>query len=124
MSNTRQVPRDSFSSLDRLLPQPNTVDVTMEIVGDEVGDQLEADRVPWHGLIYDPTNDVIEVSAGERDDQDRVSLRHEIHQPDKVWLEEVDGAVKSLSIESGAGPRTILRFHRRSAIGGKGAGAS
>lgn len=120
MINTRQVPKGSLSGLDRLLPQPNTVDVTMEIVGDEVGDQLEADRVPWHGLIYDPTNDVIEVSTGERDHRDQVSLRHEIHQPDRVWLEEVDGTVKSLSIESGTGPRTILRFHHRSAIGGKG----
>lgn len=118
MINTREVPRESLTGLDRLLPQPNTVDVTMEIVGDDVGDQLEADRVPWHGLIYDPTNDVIEVSAGERDDAGRVSLRHEIHEPNKVWLEEVDGAVESLSIEPNVGPRTILRFHNRSAISG------
>ncbi len=121
MINTREIPRESLIGLDRLLPQPNTVDVTMEIVGDDVGDQLEADRVPWHGLIYDPTNDVIEVSAGERDDQGQVSLRHEIHKPSKVWLEEVDGSVESVSIESSVGPRTILRFDSRSAISGGGA---
>lgn len=49
------------------LPDPESVDVTIEVLDESFGDQLEADRLPWHALVYDTRSDVIELSVGGRD---------------------------------------------------------
>lgn len=116
--STRQIPTEALSRLGDHLPATHTIDVTMEVIGDDVGDQLEADHLPWHSLVYDSDNDVIEVSVGGHAEDHPVTLRHAIHHPTKVWMEERDGFVRSLSIEAASGPKTIIRFHPRAALEG------
>ena len=107
---------DLGTPLDRL-PDPGTVDVTVEVIGAELGDQLQAERLPWHGVIYDSGNDILEVSLGRRDRVASGQLRHAVHAPTVLWLEERDGVANALCIESAGGPQTIVRFHRRYALG-------
>lgn len=97
------------------LPDPETVDVTIEVVGEDVGDQIEAQRLPWNGLTYDADKDVVELSVGGREAVP-VVLRHQVEDPSKVWVEEVDGIVRALSIQAADGPQTIVRFHDRKAL--------
>jgi hypothetical protein len=117
MSFTREVPFDSLSDLRARLPAAGTVDATIEIVGEDIGDQIEAQKLPWHALVYDEPNDVLEISVGGVDPAVPVVLRHEIHSPEGLWVEETEGSVRAISIKCEDGPQTIVRFHERHALG-------
>ena len=114
---TNQIPLDQLDALADKLPAINTVDVTIEVLDEAIGDQLEAIRLPWHGIVYDRRSEIIELSVGGRDRRIPVVLRHLIHRPTGVWLEEEDGRTKALLVEAAASPRTIVTFHERAALG-------
>lgn len=114
---TTEVPLERISDLQRRLPAANTADVTIEVLGEDLGDQVQAQRLPWHALIYDLNNDILELSVGGRDRRVPIVLRHEIHHPSRVWTEEIDGSVRVISIESSDESRTIVRFHQRPILG-------
>jgi hypothetical protein len=107
---------DSIGDLADRLPPPGTVDVTIEVVGIDLGDQVEAQKLPWHALIYDVSSRTIEISVGGRDHTVPVVLRHEIHNPARVWVEDDFGSVRAISVEAGDGVQTIVRFHVRPAL--------
>ncbi|MEE8375185.1 MAG: DUF5335 family protein [Acidimicrobiia bacterium] len=110
---TTEIPLERISDLQSRLPAANTADVTIEVLGKDLGDQVQAQRLPWHSLIYDLSNDILELSVGGRDHRVPVVLRHEIHHPSRVWTEEFDGSVRAISIESSDESQTIVRFHQR-----------
>ncbi|HEY3428114.1 MAG TPA: DUF5335 family protein, partial [Acidimicrobiia bacterium] len=64
---TNKIPMEQIEGLADKLPTPNTVDVTIEVFDEEIGDQLEAIRLPWHGIVYDSRSEIIELSVGGRD---------------------------------------------------------
>lgn len=107
----------AMEGLADLLPGPESVDVTIEVLDESFGDQVEADHLPWHALMYDAHNDVIELSVGGRDRRIPVVLRHSISHPTGVWLEQEDGLPVALMIESKDTAKTIVRFHRHAALG-------
>lgn len=114
---TNKIPMEQIEGLADKLPTPNTVDVTIEVFDEEIGDQLEAIRLPWHGIVYDSRSEIIELSVGGRDRRIPVVLRHSIHQPNGVWLEQEDGRTVALLIEAADSARTIVTFHERAALG-------
>ena len=114
---TNKIPMEQLERLADQLPATKTVDVTIEVFDEEIGDQLEAIRLPWHGLVYDSRNEIIELSVGGRDRRIPVVLRHSIHKPTGVWLEQEGGRAISLLIEAADSPRTIVTFHERAALG-------
>lgn len=112
---TNEVPLEALVAVSGLLPSADTIDVTIERIGVDVGDQLQVDRRPWLGLTYDPATHSIEISIGASSGGAFVS-RHVVHRPERVWVESRDGAVNSVNIEVADGPDTMLRFHRRRAL--------
>lgn len=116
MSTTSEIDLDSIEALAARLPAPGTVDVTIEVMGEDIGDQVQVQRLPWHTLIYDDSSRVLELSIGARGESIPVRFRHEIHHPSRVWLEEEAGTVKAISIECENGPQTIVKFHERPAL--------
>lgn len=115
MAETIHVPLVAVDEFARRLPEPGSVDVTIEVMGMEVGDQVEAQRLPWHRLIHDRST--LEISVGGRDRSVPVVLRHEIKDPASLWAEEEAGLVRSFSIEDREGVQTVVRFHDRPALG-------
>lgn len=115
--DTTKIALEQINDLADRLPSPNTVDVTIEVFDEEIGDQLEAVRLPWHAVVYDTRNEVIELSVGGRDRRIPVVFRHSIRRPTGVWLEQEDGRAIALLIEAEDSPRTIVRFHDRAALG-------
>ena len=114
---TTKVSLEAVDGLSDLLPAPESVDVTIEVLDESFGDQLEADRLPWHALVYDARSDVIELSVGGRDRRLPVVFRHSISGPTGLWLEQEDGLPVALMIESTDSAKTIVRFHRHAALG-------
>ncbi len=117
MSTTTELPIDSIGELASRLPQPGTADVTIEVIGEDIGDQIQVERLPWHALIYDETEKVLELSVGARGRNLEVVFRHEVHSPMRIWVEEEPGAVKSMNIQHEDGTQTIVRFLEHRALG-------
>jgi len=113
MSPTIELPVAAIEELARRLPAPGAVDVTIEILGEDIGDQIQVQRLPWHALVYDSAANVLELSVGSRGRSLSVVFRHEIHDPMKVWIEEVGVSVKAISIEQADGVQTVVRFYHR-----------
>jgi hypothetical protein len=106
----------SIDEFARRLPAPGSVDVSIEILSDDIGDQIQVQRLPWNALVYDSAASVLELSVGGHDRSLPVVFRHEIHDPTRVWVEEDGGSVKTMSIEQADGVQTIVRFFKRQAL--------
>ena len=91
MSPTRQLPIESIAEFADRLPAAGTQDVTIEVINDDIGDQIQVRRLPWHALIYDQKEKVLELSVGARGSKVEVVFRHEIHNPASFWVEEDAG---------------------------------
>jgi hypothetical protein len=122
MSVTIEIPVGSYASLAAMLPPAHTVNVTVEDIGSDIGDQVAVDRLPLRSFSYDPDRHELDVTAGGRDRRDP-PVSHRVTGPTGIWVEIHDGMVHSLAVES-AGHRAIVTFHSRTALGRtRGAGA-
>lgn len=117
MSTTTELSFGSIEDFTTRLPSPGSVDVTIEVLGADIGDQVQVQRLPWHTLIYDTSSEVLELSVGSRGRSVPVVFRHEIHHPERLWVEEEGGSIKVISIEHADGTQTIVTFHERQALG-------
>lgn len=84
--------------------------VSIELMGRDIGDQLEAQDQSLLGITVDPPSGAfkIEVIVGE---SSGINIAHEIAHPIHVRLAQADdGRDAALEIEPDGGPRTLLRF--------------
>jgi len=117
MPPTTQLPIGSIGEFADRLPEPGTKDVTIEVLNEEFGDQIQVERLPWHALIYDEEEKVLELSVGARGQKVEVVFRHEIHNPIKFWVEDEAGVVESINVEHEDGTKTIVQFFDHRALG-------
>jgi hypothetical protein len=89
--------------------------VTVEVLGAEIGAQVEAQELPLEGITAELKaggEDVINIMLGGKS-TGRVT--HNVPRPTHVRIEQTEsGADMTLQIESGGGVTTLVRF--RSAI--------
>jgi hypothetical protein len=116
MSQTTQLPIESIGEFADRLPASGTQDVTIEVINDDIGDQIQVKRLPWHALIYDQKEKVLELSVGARERKMEIIFRHEIHNPARIWVEEDAGVVRSMNIEHEDGTKTIVHFFEHKAL--------
>jgi hypothetical protein len=87
--------------------------VTVEILGLDIGDQVQVRNLPLEGIIVETNDDGDEMTiiAGSRPD---ARISHTICGPLRVWVKQNEqGADEALEIESPAGA-VLVRF--RSAV--------
>lgn len=105
--STREIPREEWLAFfDSFSRQHDGWLITVEVLGADVGAQIESHEQPLAGIVAE--QDVITIflrsSAADH-------LAHLIHRPSHVRLEETnEGAHEALHIESSAGPTTLVRF--------------
>lgn len=116
MALTTRLPIESIGEFAYRLPEPGTKDVTIEVLNEEIGDQIQVERLPWQALIYDEKEKVLELSVGARGQKVEVVFRHEIHNPIRFWVEKEAGVVKSMNIEHQDGTKTIVQFFEHPAL--------
>jgi hypothetical protein len=95
-SNDGEIPREAWQSTLEALTKEHENDVaTIEIVGLDVGDQLEAEQIPFAYIEYDPHDDAVNVGVGGLDGRYPAVLRHEVAHPLSVFIRpsEVDEPV-------------------------------
>ncbi|WP_147251959.1 DUF5335 family protein [Blastococcus sp. TF02-9] len=77
-------------------------DVTIEVLDPEIGDNQMVERLPFEGVTYDDRDDVLVVAVGGKDQRYPVVLRHVIHHPrDLVVDQNPQGAALKVTDESG-----------------------
>jgi hypothetical protein len=110
---TREIPRhewaaffDSFSRIHEGWLS------TVEVLGADVGAQIEVSEQPLAGITADLRDDrqqdVVSILIGGKSGE---HVAHMIRRPTHVRLKQTpDGADEALHIESDSGPTTLLRF--------------
>jgi len=77
--------------------------VEIETASLDIGDQVEAEWIPFQGIDYDHKDDLVEVVLEKLD--------HLIRHPQEVYVDEDLGeGLKSLEIVDGEGRRHILKL--------------
>lgn len=113
---TREIPKNEWSEFfDRFSRKHEGWLVSVEILGLEIGGQLEQQHVALEGITNERDevegNTIIIMTGAKPEGH----ITHSITQPTAVSLEETDeGADAALAIRSNDGTMTLLRF--RSAV--------
>jgi hypothetical protein len=109
---TREIPRDEWVEFcDSFSRQHEGWIGTIEVLGKEIGAQVEARELPFAGITAELKTggeDVITITARE---QPESHVAHIIVSPEKVMLEETDeGAHEALKVDASDGTATLLSF--------------
>jgi hypothetical protein len=67
-----------------------------------LGDQVQANWVALIGLVYDPKDDLVEVTLE--------GLDHLIHNPRDIYIEQGNGSLASIEITDAEGARQIIKL--------------
>ena len=85
--------------------------VTIEVLGLEIGDQIEARRVPLKGLSLDVKDRPHGAVSILIEDMHGAHTERMVHQPVNVQLKtSADGSDEVLAVESADGTTTLVRF--------------
>jgi hypothetical protein len=96
---------------DSLTPNVEGMLVTIEVMDEQEGDQLDVERMPLQAISYDPRDDVLEVALGGRGLRYPVVLRHFISSPSTISVEESSSITPTaILVTDGAGVRTLIRL--------------
>jgi hypothetical protein len=69
---------------DRVSKELGAKQVEIEVAGLDIGDEIEAEWIPFTGVSYDPKDNVLSIFS------DR--MEHMIHKPREIWVDfAVDG---------------------------------
>lgn len=109
--STREIPRDEWSEyFDSFSHQHKGWLVTIEMLGPDLGDLVEARQLPLEGIIVESNREgetQIEIIAGEKPDS---HISHTVSSPRRVWIKQTEqGADEALEIESEANA-VLVRF--------------
>ena len=109
---TREIPREQWREfLDGFSRAHESSLATLEVVGRDVGAQVEARELPLVGVSYDDKGsgaDSVEILLGLTPDD---HLTHVVPRPQRLWvMQDDDGADQALDIEDRDDHRTLLRF--------------
>jgi hypothetical protein len=89
-----------FDNLSNVLPATL---VEIEVVGLDVGDQLETSGLKLTGISYDPKDNNLLVNLDDK-------LEHCIRAPQQVYVDEDSAGLHSLEVVCGEGHRHIIKF--------------
>jgi hypothetical protein len=74
----------------------------VEVAALNLGDQVQAQWLPFGGIVYDPKGDLIEVVLE--------GLDHLIHKPRQVFVDEEAALLRSLEVIDEDGARQIIKL--------------
>jgi hypothetical protein len=96
---------------DSIIPNIDGMLVTIEVMSDELGDQVDVERLPLGAIGYDRKDDVLEVSVGGRSTRYPVLLHHFISGPQTISVEESGPlSPRAILVTDAGGVRTLIRL--------------
>jgi peptidoglycan hydrolase-like protein with peptidoglycan-binding domain len=115
-----ELPREAWHDFfEDVTKEHEPSDVTVEVLGLDLGDQLEAEKLPLAYLEYDPKDDEFIVGVGGRDGRYPVVLDHAVHGPQKILVDNrVPALVTAVEVADGDGQQTIVTLQSRPELPG------
>jgi hypothetical protein len=109
-TQARVVPKQEWHDfLEQLTKDHERDRVTIEVVGEEVGDQFEGTALPLDNIEYDFKDNLMVVAVGDDGGGSPVVLRHFVRNPEKVFFEpELGHGAWALDLVSRDGSQTIV----------------
>jgi hypothetical protein len=116
-TSTREIPRAEWRTyFDAFSRNLEPLVATLEVSGEEVGAQIEADTAKLRGITYDDKDDILVIGldsiGGSSEDVERV-----VSAPQTIYLETLDGGALNFDVEDGEGVKTLLRLTRPPELG-------
>jgi len=111
-----EIPRDAWKRTLEALTGEHEGDVaSIEVAELDLGDQFEAEQIPFSYIEYDPHDDAVSVGVGGLDGRYPVMLRHVVAHPQSIFIHN---AVDSVTIEvrSPDGSVTLVTLRARSEL--------
>jgi len=91
--------------------------VTVEVMSDELGDQIDVERLPVQTIGYDHRDNVLEVAVGGRTPRYPVVFRHFIASPQTIQVEDSgQPAPSAILVTDANGDRTLIRLFKPATI--------
>jgi hypothetical protein len=98
--NDGEIPSAAWQqTLEELTKEHETDVATIEVVGADLGDQFEAEQIPFAYVEYDPHDDAASVGVGGLDGRYPVMLRHVVEHPQGIWVHTSTDSGPSVTIE-------------------------
>ena len=86
---------------------------TIEVTELDLGDQLEAEQIPFSYVEYDPHDDAVSVGVGGLDGKYPVTLRHVVEHPQNVFVHTSDAGSVIIEVTSSDGTVTLITLSAR-----------
>jgi hypothetical protein len=88
--------------LDALSKLLGAKQVEIEVLSLRLGEQIEAEWVPFIGIVYDPKDDIVEVALEGVD--------HLIPKPREIWVDDLGANLSSIAVVDGDGNQHLIRL--------------
>lgn len=118
-TNTRELERADWSAyFDSIASNIEGMLATIELMGEQLGDQTDVERLPVQAIGYDPRDDVLEIAVGGRGTRYPVVLRHFVSKPTAISVEEpLEGRPSAILVTDASGLRTLVRLFEPGMLG-------
>lgn len=89
---------------------------TIEVAELDLGDQFEAEQIPFTYIEYDPHDDAVSVGVGGLDGRYPVMLRHVVEHPQHVFIHTSEAGSVTIDVASSDGAVTLITLRSRSEL--------
>ena len=114
MADTMTIDRTGWKGFfDTLSEDHHGEMITMEVLDPSLGDQIEAERLPFNYASYDPKDDVVIIGVGGDTPRFPVILRHMIWHPSEVDIAQLKATEPVLRVVDNDGQATLTHFYRQ-----------
>jgi hypothetical protein len=103
--------REYFDEFSRTI---GTAEVTIEVAGRDLGDQIAAERLVLTGITYDDKDDVLVVAldtGGSRDEYE-----HMIDSPQKIYVATLDNGETTFEVTDGEDHQQLIHVRPAEAL--------
>ena len=115
--NDEEIGRGAWQKTLEALTVDHKGDVaTIEVAELDLGDQFEAEQIPFSYIEYDPHDDAVSVGVGGLDGRYPVMLRHVVEQPQNIFLHTSEGGSVTIEVRSPDGTVTLITLGARSEL--------
>ena len=108
---TRELPRDTWRSyFDELSRELGAVAATVEVDGEDLGAQIEAENLMLRGVSYDDRDDVF-VVALDASGRPTGDVEHMVYGPRRIFVDtEVGIFPDAIDVEDADGHMTLVQL--------------
>jgi hypothetical protein len=116
-SNGEEIPRGAWQkALEELTTEHEGDVATIEVAELDLGDQFEAEQIPFSYIEYDPHDDAVSVGVGGLDGRYPVMLRHVVEHPQNIFVHATEADAVTIEVRSPDETVTLVTLGARAEL--------